>query len=708
MPSFTNYIQSIAFYPEAKPIAAVESGSAVHAGDAIQSRMVAQPVVLHEVRSPTNFASISFQDELLIKRPGFIRPVVASEFRKPILWPPILLNLPRPRTAITAPITSSGSVNADALFEDPADSNKKFALPIFNLAEQTVSGVTTLRVAFERMLPIDPINQKWQLTVRFSLAKRHPNIEDLLVTPSVLLRFTPPISGTAPKEKNFTVEHEDAAIYKATLQMTGLTERDQIVNALKSLQYQTRFIVRCTFQAAVPHSVNSNGVQLYRQDAHTVDVPLDRDPFVFDPAQAPYIFSEVQDASNRVFGLKLQQLEFKGRIHHYYQDEASPYLFYYLPDSFKVMRAPDPPYAPQIRVRFRSDDGSLNKMRASIEYVAAPVVDSERLRTAREAFKSLLPSRMPSEISGAVFQPLVVDDISQLTLNLTVPRQSGSSDQRQARSGIVQKLSEGFSDVIDDLSMQDFQDIFDALFGKSSVIFTGDVQAAKSGDRPAETVPFIARLDNLYGRLLQESEIPGSDGRIAVRLKNCIESPLTVRSIPVHILGKGQLFFARIENLQKGGAVATFPVDLASGEELALDVVSDQPLPTDVGTPDALFALDDVEVRPDADAVWSRILYDSVTAQYTRNIRVIAFAEWFAPTTNVMAVAIDFANGDHVVLKSDHLEATASVRVPVSELILRKVQDSQYNYTQVVIRSNGQTRSQKADTLDILFPELSS
>lgn len=707
MPSFTNYTHSAVFYPGAKPIAAMESGSGtvVDAGEAIR---VAQPAALNKMRTATDFGSISLQDELPIKRPGFNQLITASEFRKPILWTPILLNVPRPRKAITAPISPSGVVDANALFEDPADPNKKFALPVFNLAEQTVSGATTLRVVFERMLPIDPINQKWQLTVRFGLAKRHPNIEDLLVTPSVLLRFTPPISGAAPKEKNFTVEHEGAAIYKATLQMTGLTERDQVVNALKSFEYQTRFIVRCTFQAAVPHSVDSNGVQLYRQDGHTVDVPLDRDPFVFDPAQAPYIFFEVQDASSRVFGLKLQQLEFKGRIHHYYQDEASPYLFYYLPDSFKVMRAPDPPYAPQIRVRFRSEDGSRNKMRASLEYVAAPVVDGERLRAARDAFKFLLPSSMPPEISGAVFQPLVVDDVSQLTLNLTVPRQSGSSDQRQARSGIVQKLSEGFSDLIDDLPMQDFQDIYDALFGKSSVIFTGDIQAAKSGDRPAETVPFIARLDDLYGRLLQEFEIPGSDGRIAVRLKNCIESPLTIRSIPVHILGNGQQFSAHIESLKRGGTVATFPVDLEPGEELALDVVPDQPLPTDVGAPDALFALDDVQVKPDADAVWNRILYDSVAAQYTREIHVITVAEWFAPTTNVMAVAIDFVNGDHVVLKSDHLEAKASVSVPVSDLILRKVQDSQYSYTQIVIRSNGQTRSRKTDTLDVLPLELSS
>lgn len=419
----------------------------------------------------------------------------------PILLPPIVLNFARPRDQITTPISPNGVMAADTLFEDHADPNKKFALPVFNLAEQTVSGVTRLRVSFERVLPIDPSNQKWQLTVRFGAAKRRQDADDLPFTPSVLLRFTPPISGAAPKELAFTVEHEDAATFKASLQMTGTTERDQVVNALKFLEYQTRFIVRCSFPAAVPDSIQ-DGVQLYRQGDYTADVLLDRDPFVFDPAQTPYIFSEVQDASDKVFGFKLQQLEFKGRIHHYYQDEASPYKFCYLPDSFKVTRAPDPPYRPQIIVRFRSEDGSLDNMRASLEYVAAPMVDAERLEAARPAFKPLLPDPMPPGIDGAVFQPLVVDDVNQLTLNLMVPRQDTPGVPRQARTGVVDKLSEGFADQIADLSMQNFQDIFDALFGKSAVIFTGDVEAAKSGDRPAETVPFIARLDDLYGRLL--------------------------------------------------------------------------------------------------------------------------------------------------------------------------------------------------------------
>jgi hypothetical protein len=59
-----------------------------------------------------------------------------------------------------------------------------------------------------------------------------------------------------------------------------------------------------------------------------------------------------------------------------------------------------------------------------------------------------------------------------------------------------------------------------------------------------------------------------------------------------------------------------------------------------------------------------------------------------------------------VVLKRDALEAKASVRVPVSDLVLRNVQESAYAYTLLLIYKTRQVRLEKTDTLDILFPEL--
>jgi hypothetical protein len=632
----------------------------------------------------------------------------------PINWSGELINAvlglqPRPRSQVTVPISPTDNMVADTVFEDAADPNKKYALPVFNLSQASGS----FRVGFERIPTDDLVNQTWQLSVWFAAAHRRQDAQDLQSTMAVLLRFTPPSSGGPVKELPFTVETQEDGTIKATMQLIGLNARDEVVNALKFIQYETHFIVRCSFSAAVldaAHSTPDN--QLYRQSSYSVDVHLDRDLFVFDPAQYPLIFSPVQDASQKVFGVTLQQLEYKGRIHHYFQDDARKYIYYYLPDSFKVTRGIDPPFAPQIIVRFQSSDGSLENMRVSMEYVAAPVIDAERLQAARLAFKPDASIPMPPGLTDAVFQPLVVDDPGQLTLKLALPRADAVGSSREPRPGVVTKLTDGFRDEIDGLTIANFQDLFDALFGKSAFLLTGEVGVAKSGDgagsRPAESIPFEIRLDDLFGRLLVETETPGTDGRITVKLKNAIESPLTIRSVPVFISCDAAIFPAHIENLSKGGVAITFPVDLAPTEEICLDVVSNDLLPMSASAPDALFDLDDVLVKPDAAALWSAILDASVPAEYTRKISVQAFDKWFAPDTNVMAIALDFERGDHVVLDRQHLTADAHVRVPISDLVLRKVQDSQYQYTQIVVTGTGQTRAQKTDNLDILFPDLTA
>ena len=619
---------------------------------------------------------------------------------------PIILYPPVPRSNTNQPIGPSGALLPDSLYEDHADPNKRMALPIFKLAEQTVDGQTRLRVTLEKVQPIDPANQKWLLTVRFGTAQRLPDLQDLPYSATVLLRFTPPVAGAAPKEIPFTLEQEDAATWKATLLRIGLTERDEVVNAIKVPEYQAHFIVRCSFQAALPDSVNPQGEWLYREGSRTVDVPLDRDPFYIDPSQHPYIYGEVQDASSQVFGLKLCQVDFQGSFHHYYQDEASPYIFYYLPDCFKVTRHPDPPFVPQMLVKFRSDDGSLDKMRASLEYVAAPIVNNDRLQDARRSLQTHLPYSLLPGLSDVIFQPLVIDDVSQLTLSLALPRQNEGAP-RQNRPGVVSKLSNPFQDELAGITLPDFQDLFDALFGKSAVVFMGDVQVAPSGNRPGETIPFVARLTDLSGRILEEFETPAGDGSVQVRLRNSIESPVTLRSIPVQVLAGTQSLPAHIGTLTKGGAATQFPVRLAPGEELNLAVVPDQPLPAG-SVPGAMFGLDDIVVEPDSAAVWNAILDASVPAEYQRSISVMAFAEWFAPDTELLAIAVDFKNGDHAVLKRETLEAKANVRVPVSDLVLRNVQESSYAYTLLMVYKTKQVRIEKTDTLDILIPELPS
>lgn len=44
--------------------------------------------------------------------------------------------------------------------------------------------------------------------------------------------------------------------------------------------------------------------------------------------------------------------------------------------------------------------------------------------------------------------------------------------------------------------------------------------------------------------------------------------------------------------------------------------------------------------------------------------------------------------------------------MPVSDLVLRNVQESSYTYTLLLVYKTRQVRIEKTDTLDILIPEL--
>jgi hypothetical protein len=607
---------------------------------------------------------------------------------------------PRPRGEIKVPISPTAKITADTIFQDPdAASGKKYYIPSFTLAEQVLDGTRRLRATMR------PVDEGWLLTVFFTSGARKGGTEAIQTSFTPFLCFT---TLTLSKELELVLEKEDPTTWKASLFLGTVDELEEVYTALKKLEYRTQFILRCKFRAAVPVPKQKRGdEQLYKPGSHSVDVALNRDPFVFDPQLHPYIFAGVTNVSERTPDVKLFPVEWQGKDHHYYREENRPHVFYYLPDAFKVTRRPEPPYTPNMLVRFASEDGTREKMRASLEYVAAPVVDPERLESAAGALKKHLPSPMPAGVTAPVFQPLVVKDVDQLRLTLAIPRAGASGTPRQERPGVVSSLTDSFVDEIADMTLSNFQDVFDALFGKSAVVFSGQVLVVGGGQRVDEPLDFSARLEDLYGPVLEETETPNADGTVGLTLRNGSESPVIVRSIPAEISAGDKVLAAHVENLTRDGQRVALPVELAPGQALELTVVADQPDAVS-GAPDAIFNLDDVEVRPDPGAVWAAILDASVPAEYTRAIQVMGFSEWFAPTTDVLAIAVDFENGDSVVLRADNLEAEGHVRVPVSDLVLRKAQESEYRYTQVTVRQSGQTRTQKSDHLDALFPEASS
>ncbi|MCC6456067.1 MAG: hypothetical protein IT328_14025 [Caldilineaceae bacterium] len=611
---------------------------------------------------------------------------------------PVFWDRPKPRSQMQVPIAPAGEINASTQFQDPVDGTKTYYIPTFNLAEQT-EGDTRVRVLFEGA------DQNWTLTVHIVTGQRQPTGTTINHSVALALRFVLPSMTSITKEIPFVFEQEDPFTLKATCTLTGLSERDQVVQALTQTEYRTQVVARCTMNVAIPVEVDqTTGEQLYRAENRTVDVSLDRDPFLFDTNNHSYIFRALPGISQHTFGVIPRQVEYQGRSHQYYQDEANPPLFYYLPDSFKITRNAVAPFVPSLRVQFRSEDGTAEKMRYALEYGVTPVFVVDRLDKARAELKSFLPSPMPAGITEAIFQPLVVNEIEQLRYTVTIPRAGAAGVVREERAGLVKNLTDGFADILDDLSLENFQGIFDALFGKSAVILSGDVFVDGGGQRPDASITLVARLNDLYGPIFEEKDEAAADGTVTVTLTNRIESPVLVRSIPGSIVSGTDILPATLDNLAKSGAPAQFPVQVGAGEMLTFRLVPNQ-APANPAQVAALYDLDDVEVQPDANAVWQAVLDNSVAVTHLRTIHVRTFAEWFAPTTDVQAIALDFADGDTpVVLTPGNLEAAAVIHMPPANIILRETSKGEYRYTMVVVRASGQQQKELTDRLDVLFP----
>ena len=708
----------------------------------------------------------------IIERPGMIdlpfliNPIFIPDF----IFPALLLV---PRAQCTMPVSPTTTIAPATLLQSPDPSDgKQFYLPQFDLAEHDVDGIRTLRVRLR------PVEDHWRLEVAVVRRPRPGGTDALSVSFAPVLTYM--TAGGMQREFALEMTQESDDVYNAALTLTSFGDRDELFHAMTTFDWNCRLVMRCRFDAAVPVP-DAGDVQLYRQGSQQVDVPLNfaGGAFVIDPKLHPGVFRGIDDVGEQSFELIARAVTWRGRAHQYYQEERTPYLFHYLPDALYLMRTGQRPHVPNMRIRFQSSDGTLAEMRALVEYAATPVVDAQRLADAARQLAAHLPSQLPSGVKGPVLEPLVVTDPDKLRLEITIPRAGMAGSAPQERPRVVKNLAEPFSDQISGLTVPGFQEIFDAMFGTSAVVFSGTLHIGEQGNRAATSVPFIARLKDLYGPVLSVEETPSGDGSLRLAVTNATESPLRVRSLAAQLANKDRVVAARLAELTVDGASTAFPIELAANQAFSARVVADatKPPPTlrrghkgravralqraliraghaiaadgdfgrltekavqaaqtaaglpvtgiaDPATSAALgiaatpvtltgpvegrYDLSDVEELPDPEAVWNAIFDATIPAEYTRVIKVVSLEEWFRPHTDVSAIAIDFENGDEVVLRPGQLEAAADIRVPLKDVILRKQQDSGYRYTQITIRGTQRTREEKTDKLDILFPEVAA
>jgi hypothetical protein len=432
---------------------------------------------------------------------------------------------------------------------------------------------------------------------------------------------------------------------------------------------------------------------LFRQVDRVLDDCVAPNPFVFPPALHGYIFGAITATPGEHFELVRHQVTWKGQPRSYYQNPVRSYEFYYLPDAFKIARLPQSPHKPTMSVRFTTTDASIDAVQVSLDYIALPFVDPARLEAASSELKQKITDPLPPDANGPAFEPLL-NPPDKTQFLLAVPRSDASSGPFDDRKGAMVDLRSGIHDSLS-LNMSQFQAVYDALFGGSINLLSGNVVMNLGGEQ--EAIPFAARMDDLIGEVFSYEEFPDEEsGGLKISLKNAIESPIIINELNAEIRRGEAATTGQIRKLVSLENTDQLPVELKPGQDLRLLLVPSSPLPG-AGALHAVFDLTGIKVQPDKDAVWNAVLDDAL-AVYPRLITVKTFKQKFDPPPDnadnqIMAVVVDFEGGVSVELTADKLEER-DVPLPASigDYVLRKPDQGQYRYKLRVIRLSGETR----------------
>jgi hypothetical protein len=431
----------------------------------------------------------------------------------------------------------------------------------------------------------------------------------------------------------------------------------------------------------------------FREVTRVLDVESDRTPFVFPPGLHPYIFSSIT-GNNTTFKPTLQQVN----GHSYYQDPVERHVFYYLPDSFKLVRRPESPHHPLLSIQFQPV-GESEDVRVTIGYWAYPYVDAARLEAAATELVNKIPSPMPAGVTGVVYQPLVA---SNPRLYLGLPQSDGSLAY-QERPEVLVELRTGFRDSRT-LSLGEFQSVYDAIFNPTTQLFQGQVQVSFPDGQHTEIIPFVAQMNDLVGEKFDYSkEVDLATGTIRATLKNAIESPIRINQLTTKIVH---------DNAQANGVIsllsAPLPAVLQPGDLLSFTVT---PASAIAGSspPQVVFDLSAVDVLADSKAIWDKIVLPQSTMTYKRPISVNTTKSTFGDRIDVISVDLKLGTTINFTrdLPLDPNGVKTSVVTPIRDLILHETDTGLYEYRSLVILSDGtrvedpanQWRSETSETL---------
>ncbi|MET0406293.1 MAG: hypothetical protein ABW123_27995 [Cystobacter sp.] len=551
-----------------------------------------------------------------------------------------------PLSQVDVPITRvpwTGDVAADeVLLESPRSAAETWYLPRYRLGTRVVSGTQHYEALIEQQ------GQAWVFKVHLRHQPSNPawpgqGARPLNPACPVSLTYLVELSsGVTRRDLAFQTVTPDESGLWATLRLETRPEQDELYRALTRVEGDARLIVHRRLRFGSPsrpadptrlaeveqelkqvkqlmHEESLKypprpGMDFVMPPAHVIQLlvrsrALDAEQaslraawssthfwlsdveLPLTPVPEPLFLSErlhdyVYEGVHRPEGGKASGLLrhlVKGRV--YFQEERRPQRFYYLPDRF-ALASRTGSALPQLTVRATSDINTY-----AVEYVAAPVVDLQRLnQDAADALRALAQAASPTPVPQLELEPLLGD---ALGYSVRVP--DGTAWTPRSRPGVAVDLHTPFRDVLT-LSAEGLKQLYDALFVPGAALFRGTL-TVELGVTPKvwarEDVPFV--------------------GQVPPELKDTAWDVLFDPSVParflspVDVVGEPALFNGRAE----------VAVEFEHGERVVLSAASPRGQ-SRVGQPIGDFVLG----KPDAGTFRYRLTHGSGAGSVTSDWKV--------------------------------------------------------------------------------------
>ncbi|WP_440955511.1 hypothetical protein ACSAZK_00590 [Methanosarcina sp. Mfa9] len=590
------------------------------------------------------------------------------------------------------PVCPAGEIGDKVLYAAGPGSSGNLYLPRYRLAELQLPNHNQYLVSLKKS------RQGWDLKVRL---EKYPypglpahGLKELPHEISLTLRSSG-IPEDRPPEFSFQELFRTAAGLNAVLNIPTLPERDMVYSILTKPGCGTELIVCRRIEVAVPPESKENAnlppdSSCFRKVRRVLENPI---PFNFPPELHEYIFRDRNEIPG--VGLICRQ----AGANNYYQVQDNPHIFYYLPDSFRLARRPAPPCTPLLSVRF-TGRGKVN-----LEYTARPTTDQRRLEKDAKLLETFIPDSPdnPAGEQKVRLRPLLPEP-GKLKYYLGLPGEGGPGPLRE-RKGAHLCLQEGIRDRLI-LTVPEFREVFEALFRPESAIFRGRVEVELGGGLK-ESVPFIARLDRMEGRLFDYEENVDASGCGEVILRNLIESPLKIRGLAAKFIREpDEVIDAKIQGSPRF-RLPELPLSLKPAEERRFPVLPERPLPEGPLPFRLKLEVEGPEVLPDPEAIWDSIAESGISPESrVLTVKTFVFRDEEA-AADIEELIVEFPGGKTVELSRKRSTAKVNLDLPLKDRVLHREAFELCHYTVKTVDRKGRVSAVREGTAsgDLLIVE---